>query len=136
MKNINITNIKEFQLAILNMERERPKFLHHNEVKLANEKTASSQASVFVGTVLDSGIKVVVKSYSQDQCMKSFLRELKIFILLEKHGHYLGQIETSLKNLQRQMRIHDGLPKLLSFKITKNRGEILMEHCGYELAVW
>ena len=48
------------------MERERPKFLHHNEVKLANEKTASSQASVFVGTVLDSGIKVVVKSYSQD----------------------------------------------------------------------
>ena len=66
MKNINITNIKEFQLAILNMERERPKFLHHNEVKLANEKTASRQASVFVGTVLDSGIKVVVKSYSQD----------------------------------------------------------------------
>ena len=68
--------------------------------------------------------------------MKSFLRELKIFILLEKHGHYLGKIETSLKTLQRQIRIHDGLPKLLSFKITKNRGEILMEHSGYELAVW
>ena len=46
------------------MEQERPKLLHQNEVKLANEKTASSQASVFVGTIFDSSVKVVVKSYS------------------------------------------------------------------------
>ena len=68
--------------------------------------------------------------------MKSFLRELKIFILIEKNGHYLDQDSCMLRDLQKYMMIHDGLPKLLSFKITKNRGEILMEHSGYELAVW
>ena len=68
---------------------EQATFLHQQEVNLANEKTSSSQASVFIGSILDQGVKVVVKSYNKDQCMKSFLRELKIFILIEKHGHYL-----------------------------------------------
>ena len=74
------------------MENKSTTLLHEKEVKLDDEKTASCQASVFIGTILDNRVKVAVKSYNEKQCMKSFLRELKIFILFEKHGHFNDQV--------------------------------------------
>ena len=50
--------------------------LYQDHIESCKSFNESGQASVYKGTLIGSGISVVVKKFNQDKGMKAFFREL------------------------------------------------------------
>ena len=110
--------------------------LYSNSIKLSGTRNGSSEASVYIGSEVESKAVAVVKRYRTERSATSFLRELHIFTLIEANRYYTTEAKRNQDSLMKRMTSADGFPRLLGFKFRQSEGEILMENCGFNLTVW
>ena len=100
----------------------------------------SSRAVVFFGRETNLGIKVVVKQYS-GQFLDELIRELRLFTYIEnfRFKTHLNKRKSQAPDLAQifvRGSQHDGLPKILGYRIKEDQGEILMTSGGTSIENW
>ena len=94
---------------------------------------SSAQANVLFGKEKHIGQKVVCKQYSVFK-LKAMLKEIRVFSCIEKQR--LAKCQNDSNLLRRSFHQEDGLPKLLSYKLSLDGGELLMRDAGKSLDKW
>ena len=124
------------KLSTSKNKKREPEFFK-DDIRVESYTSSSTQATIFFGREVYTGIKVVLKQYTKNM-LKGMLREIKIHTLLENVRVQLAgedQEQNLSKNIKRGSK-HDGLPQMLCYRINKNIGEILMVNDGENLATW
>ena len=93
----------------------RPKILYGKEVEITETLARSSQAVVYKGREVSTGVKVIIKSYKQNH-MKGIFRELKILTHIENMRKVECGEQTVRDVILRRNNFHDGLPCVLGYK--------------------